>query len=326
MKLAGLSFSDVRGFADKRFEFASDAAARPHDIVLVTGPPAAGKTRFLEAILAGLEVVGPYVGIVRGRDWVYDGRVATIGLSLWLDDDERQLTEVPRGPVHAFARLSAEGLAAQVDRKVARLVSRYGHDRETSKREYFPDNRQNAWGLRIDGLSPMEQSLLRPGRDSQKYSFLANFLGALRDDPARARLFAERLELLSPTVRYAPAADVDPTICFRSKKMAGARGAAQDREPPGSGMLAPVRGLSMAEGDAVLIAATATLINLDRSIVLFDTPELYVPENRIVAFVQALLKLGHDSQWIIATESPTLLASAGPSAVIQVEPSAQEVA
>ena len=49
MKLAGLSLSDVRGFADKRFEFASDAAAKPHDLVLVTGPAASGKTRFLEA-------------------------------------------------------------------------------------------------------------------------------------------------------------------------------------------------------------------------------------------------------------------------------------
>lgn len=322
MKLSGLSFSNVRGFADKRFDFSSDASARPNDLIVVTGAAASGKTRFLEAILTAFEVVGPYLGIVRPTDWTYGAQPARIELSLWLNDEERKLAEAAKGPVVAAATLSSNGVAAQAERNVSRLVSRYRHDRETSKREYFADNRQNAWGARIDGLHPIEQSLLRPTKDPQKYCFVPRFLESLRDDPAKAKSFADKLELLSPTVRYAPAPGEDSTICFRSRKMATSRGAVLDREPPGSSMLAPVGGLSSAERDAVLIAATATLVGLDHSIVFLDSPELYVSEDRIHGFVQSLLKLGHDNQFIVATESPALLQAVEPSLVVRVEPSA----
>lgn len=312
MKLSGLSLTNVRGLPDSRLSFAPDPSAKPWDLVVVTGAPASGKTRLLEAILAAFEVVGPYLGIVRPEEWAYDGRTATIDLSIWLDAEDRKLAPRASTPALASARISSQGVASQVDRDVSRLCSRYDHAPETSKREYFPEGRQIAWGARSDGLEPLEQGLLRPSKDPQKYAFLPRFLAKLREDAARARAFAERLELLSPTVRYAPSPDEDATICFRSRR--------------GEGILAPVRGLSSTEAESVLLAATATLIGLHRSIVLLDTPELYVAEDRIAAFVQSLLKLGHDNQWIVATESPALLAAVEPAWVVRLERAARGVA
>ncbi len=324
MKLARISFSDVRGFADRRWELAPEPSAKPYDVVVVTGPPASGKTRFLEAIIAGLEVAGPYLGIVRGGDWAYDARPATIDLGIWLDEEEARLANV-KNPANATVTFTASGVAAIVDRNVSRVLSRYTHDAEAGKREYFAENRQLAWGARSDGLEPMEQGLLRPTKDPQKYSFLPRFLTSLRDDPARARQFAEKLELLSPTVRYTPAPDEDPTICFRSRRQAPL-GSPQTREPAGSGILAPAHGLSTSEAEAVLLAATACLVRLTRSIVLLDTPELYVPEDRILPFVQSLLALGHDNQWIVATQSPALVGAMEQSSVIRLDPYARGAA
>lgn len=308
MKLSSLSLRDVKGLADQRLSFASGASGKPSNLVAVTGPPGAGKTRFLEAILAALEIAGPYLGVVRGEDWSYGARPATIELGLWLDDEERALVPSASAPAVAAVTLSSGGVAAHVDRALSHLLSRYEHTPTAAKREYFADNRQLSWAARADGLDALEQSLLRPTRDPHKYAFLPRFLTALRADDKKARAFAERLEMLSPTVRYRPAPDEDATICFRSRG--------------GEGILAPARGLSRSEAEAVVIAATATLIGLERSIVFFDTPELFVPEDRVVSFVQALLKLGYDNQWIFATESAALLGGLDASSVIRIEPRA----
>jgi hypothetical protein len=320
MKIAHVSFNDVRGVPDRRCDLAPGPGARPHDLILVTGPPASGKTRFLEGILAAFEVVGPYMGIVRAHEWAYESRRSTIELGLWLDEHERLAAPGLSTPAMATAVFGPDGVAAHVDRQLGRLCSRYRHDSETGKREYFPANRQRAWGARLDGVAPMEQSMLRPSRDPHKYAFIPRFLGTLRDDPARGRVFAEKLATLSPTVRYAPEPDEDTAICFRTQPMATVRGAGGGRAGAGSGPLAPIHGLSASEADAVIFAATAVMIGLSHSIVLLDTPELYVPEDRIVAFVQALLVLGLDNQWIVATQSPALLRAVDASALIRIEP------
>jgi len=318
VKVSHVTLGDVRGLPDRRFDLAPAPSARPHDLVLVTGPPASGKTRLLEAIVAAFEVVGPYVGIVRPHDWAYESRRSTIELGLWLDEAERLVAPAVSSPATAVATFSPDGVGAQVDRELGRLLARYRHDHEAGKREYFADNRQRAWGARIDGTTPLEQSMLRSSRDPHKYAFIPRFLHDLQGDPGRGKAFAERLASLSPTVRYAPEPGEDATICFRSRAMPSVRGGAADGA--GSAPLAPIHGLSASEADAVLIAATALMVGLSRSVVLFDSPELYVPEDRIVAFVQALLVLGQDNQWVVATQSPALCRAVDASAIIHVEP------
>lgn len=298
MKISHLALSGVASLPDLDCDFVSGSTGRPHDLIVVTGPAASGKTRLTELMLAVLETVAPYQGIVRASDWMTDpARGARVDIDLWLDGGSAG--PVDEGPpaqtAHAVVRFTRDGVSCDVDRKVVRYLSRYDHDPARGKREYFPENRGPAWGARTDGLGAHEQALLRSSRDPQKYSFVPRFLADLRTHPAAAKTFASHLELLSPTVRYTPAARTgDPTACFTSTA-----------NPSKSGML--YGSLSSSEADAVIMAATAALIGLNHSVVFLDRPELYVPPDRLVAWVEALAKLGQDNQWIVATSERGLV-------------------
>ncbi len=303
MKISHLALRGIAALPDLECDLMSGATGRPHDLVVITGPPASGKTRLCELILAVLETVGPYQGIVRGADWLADtaagggesrdrGRRARAELGIWLNEEEAKRAAThdrPRAVVH----FSPEGIRFEVDRAVGRLLSHYDHDPAHGKREYFPETRQRAWGARSDGLGALEQSLLRCSKDPQKYSAVPRFLGQLGNDLSRRRVFAEALERLSPTLRYAPVKTPDGGAYFSSRGRIGVH----------------YNELSGSEADAVLIAATASMIGLCHSIVVLDRPELYVPAARLVSWVQGLAMLGVDNQWFVATLDAGLAAS-----------------
>jgi hypothetical protein len=288
MKISRFAARGVLGLRDLDLDFASGASAGPSDLVIVSGPPASGKTRLFDLMLAALEAVGPYHGMVRASDWCADlGKGARIEIGLVVEGSPEGAAE------RAIVDFTAEGVRTSVDRRVAKLVSRYDHDPTHGKREYFPEGRQRAWGARCDGLGELEQSLLRSTKDAQKYSFVPRFLAELRHDARRRATFAQKLELLSPSVRFATAPRTDPTACFKNRM----------REE------VPFVELSSSESDAVIIAATATLLGLHRSVIFLDRPELYVSSDRLVELVEALLQLGEQNQWFIATSDRNLAAS-----------------
>lgn len=300
MKISRLASRGVANLPDLECDLVSSSTGRPHDLVVVTGPPASGKTRLCELLLASLETVGGYQGIVRASDWYADAeRGARVDLELWLDGDGPASV----GRANAVVRFTRGGALREVERAVGREVARYDHDPAHGKREYFPEGRQRAWGARQDGLGSQEQALLRCSKDPQKYSFVPRFLAQLASDPTRRPSFARGLELLSPTARYVPTArGQDPTTCFSNRR--------------GSGV--PYAELSSSEADAVIIAATAALIGLNHSIVVLDRPELYVPPHRLVAWLDGLLHLGQDNQWFVATSSEALVGAASRSQVISL--------
>lgn len=297
MKLSRLAVRGVAGLPDLDLDLGSAPGGRPHDLVVITGPAASGKTRLCELVLAALEAVGGYQGIVRGEDWHADAeRGARVDLTMQMDGDAAGGAEAS-----ATVHFRQGAVVREAPRAVSRALSRYDHDPAHGKREYFPEGRQRAWGARQDGLGAAEQALLRCTKDPQKYSFVPRLLAAFASDPGRRAIFARGLELLSPTVRYAPVArGQDPTTCFANRR--------------GSGV--PYVELSSSEADAVLIAATAALIGLSHSIVFLDRPELYVPPDRVVSFVQGLMSLGDDNQWFLATSSEALVAAVGRSQVV----------
>jgi hypothetical protein len=288
MKISRFTARGVLGLRDLDLDFTAGAPGGPRDVVIVSGPPASGKTRLFDLMLAALEAIGPYHGMVRAEDWCADlGKGARVELGLSVEGSPVGAAE------HAVVDFTADGVLTAGNRKVAKLVSRYDHDPTHGKREYFPEGRQRAWGARCDGLGELEQSLLRSTKDAQKYSFVPRFLAELRHDVQRRATFARQLELLSPSVRFAAAPRKDPTACFKNRM----------REE------VPFVELSSSESEAVIIAATATLVGLHRSVIFLDRPELHVSSDRLAEFVEALLQLGEQNQWFIATSDRNLAAS-----------------
>lgn len=306
MRLSRLVSRGVSGLPDLECDFVSTSTGRPHELVVISGPAASGKTRLCELMLAALEAVGPYHGIVRASDWYADpAKGARVELGLWSDEatdaDGRAAQHAVQS--QAVIHFTEKGLVCEIERAVGRQLSRYDHDPSHGKREYFPEGRQRAWGARGDGTAPLEQCLLRSTKDPQKYSFVPRFLAELQDDPKRAHVFANGLELLSPTVRYSPVSRTgDPTTCFASRGRKGA----------------PYAELSSSEVDAVLIAATVALTGLRNSIVYLDRPELYLPPDRLVSWVQNLARLGDGNQWFVASSDAGLAAGVDRSQLISL--------
>lgn len=306
MKISRLALRGIAGLPDLEQDLVAPGTGRPHELVVISGPPASGKTRLCDLIMAALEMVGPYQGIVRAPDWYADpDKGARVELELVVDEGEEGAAPARGRAVIDFAR---GGVRCDVDRALSRQAARYDHDPKHGKREYFPEGRQRSWGARQDGMAAIEQMLVRSTKDPQKYSFIPSFLEALPKDAARQRAFAAGLELLSPSVRYEPAPRraEDPTACFSNL---GKRGATYAQ-------------LSSSETDAVLIAATAALIGLHHSIVVLDRPELHIAPDRLKAWSQALLGLGQGNQWFLATSDAAFAASVDKSQHISLGPEA----
>ena len=304
MKLLRATFLSIRGLPDATFDFGDPHRGVPHDVVVITGPPASGKTRVLEALLAAKDVIAPYGPMINGAPWITGGSSsAKIELAFVLDADEQKRAGVTEPVVSAEALFSPRLCRGEADEGLIALLQSYEHTPRSGKVEYFPANRAILSSGPMHGLSAIEQRTLRTTRDPRKYSFLPRLLFALTWDGAYAEArdrFEAAVASLSPTVRYMGPNPADPSVCFTSG---------------GGPRMAPSE-LSGSESAAVLIAATATLVRFERSLVLLDRPESSVDEGAIVPWLQAVRALAGDLQLIVASSSPALLAAVDPQAVV----------
>jgi hypothetical protein len=306
MRLLQATFLSVRGLADAAWSFGDPWTGEPRDVVVITGPPASGKTRFLEAILAAKEAIAPYGLRPKGGPWIADGApAAKIELTFLLDEEEQRRVRSAERVVRAEAILTESGSRCHVDPEVATLLMVYAHDPEHGKIEYLPANRAVVVGGHMHGVSTAEQRLLRVTRDERKFSFIPRLLAAFTWDgrfaEARAR-FAGMLAELSPTARYLAPNQDHPLVCFSSRG-----------SPP-----LHLAQLSATEAQAVLVAAAAALVRYERSIVLIDRPEVSAGERALVAWVEAVREVTGAAQLIVATDSPALVAAAPSRATVSV--------
>ncbi len=303
MKLLRATFLSIRGLPDITCEFGDAISGAAFDVVVITGPPSSGKTRMMEAILAAKEVLAPYGPLLTGEAWIREGEsAAKIELTFALDADELRASGLEQPIVKAEALFNPRACRREADEGFLSVLERYEHDPRYGKIEYFPANRTLPPPGHPHGLYAIEQRLWRITRDVRKYNFVPRLLMELSTNPTNAARFSAALESLCPTLRYVGSTGGEFLRCFSSHK----RSARMPHE------------LSTTESDAVVIAATATLLHFEKSIVFIDRPESSASEANIVAWAQAVRALATDVQIILATSSPALVASADPRSVLNL--------
>jgi hypothetical protein len=296
MKIQRVTYLGVRGVPDLTLDLLDPATDAPHDLIVLTGPPASGKTRALEVLATALEAVAPHGPAIDGQPWIGAGSAAKVVVVLHLDEEERTYAGGDAAGYEAEVTFLPDRVDAAADEGLVAVLERYDHQHRTGKIEYLPSSRRLALEQPWTGLSALEQAALRAGKDPRKYSFVPRLLRALEPGSAPARAFADALASLSPTCRYQqPPAGPGLPRCFTSR----------------SGAAVTAAELSHAEADAVLLAATAVALQLTRSIVLIDRPELHVPPASVPGFVAGLRTLGEDNQLLVASTSPEVQAAPG---------------
>lgn len=304
MKLTQATFLSVRGLPDLTWDLARGTSGGAHDLVAVTGRPSSGKTRLLEAILAAKEVIAPYGPPVAWELWVRPGdSAAKIELTFRLDDDEQRRAGGIGETVRAEALFGPKSIRSEADDAFVAVLERYDHNPRYGKLDYFAANRGLPVPGAMHGLSAFEQRLYRLTREPRKYSFVPRLLFEIGMDPARAERLRAALAGLCPDLRYVGPSAGDPLRCMSSR----------------GGPAALPTELSTSEAEALLFAATATLVSYERSIVLIDRPEQSASERSIVGFMGAMRALASDVQLIVATSSPALLASMEQGAILNLD-------
>ena len=302
MELLRATFLSIEGLADRTVSFA-DSAGRANPVTLLTGPPASGKTRMLSALIAAKEVIAPYGLPVTAQSFIRRGTAAAkVELTFQLSENEQKLCGGIEPIVEAEALFNGNRCSAEVDAGFASLVERYEHDPRYPKFDYFPANRALPPPGAAQGLSAFEQRIWRLKAEPRKYGFVPRLLLSLATDAAARARFESALAGLSSTVRYCTPRVEDALSCFSSR----------GSEPRSTDAL------STSEVDAIIFAATATMVRHESSIVLVDRPESAVDEVSLPAWLDGLRGLAPDVQLIVASGSPALRGCVPPAATISL--------
>ena len=317
MRVRKVRVDGFRGLPDQEFSLVNPRTDSAHEIVLVTGGRASGKTSFLEAIIAAKEQVGPYGPAASASSLLRPG-VSTAKVRVEWEFSNGERDRYGTGQ-RAFVSESIFGDLVldppEPDPALAALLSEYIPEPEFGKVEYFHASRRLPYGSTIDLSRSAGDSLdrmMRLGRDDTKYSGLVRFIveaglgldvdaEGKRKPPGRIK---RAFEALCPT-----------------KELGGLYKAGDAMLPvflDGQRRAYSLAQLSDSELDALLFAATFVRAGIGQSIVLVDTPEKHLGDAEAREFVKALATLGADNQLIVATQSAALVSSVRADQVIRL--------
>jgi hypothetical protein len=300
MKIQRATFIGVLGVPDLTVDLTDPRIGVPHGLVVVSGPSASGKTRMIEALIAAKEAIRSYGPMAAGAPWIRAGS-AKILVTIHLDEAEREFAGTASQTLEGEVIFHPDRISAEADEGLRAVLGRYSHNPLYGKVDYFPAERRIPTFPPYPGLGPAEQRLMRLAKDPRKYGFVLPFLHSIAHESARRERFAASLAALSPSCRYVPNAFEDAIPrCFSSR----------------GGEPVTAMQLSHGEADAVMFAATAAAIGLDRSLVFVDRPDLHVDE--LEPFIAGLVSLGHDNQ-LILTGGPRLAAAARGAQVVTLK-------
>ena len=308
MRIHKLETTGVRGLRDAAWSLDAGQGG-PGRVTVVTGPPRAGLTTFLDAITfsaARLAVGGLAVDtadVLRAG-----GDAAMIRTTFWLDAGERAFGGVAEETVQAEVVFLRGGPGRAVaDPALLGLMSRYDHSPTLSKVVPIPALRVVDGGVPLLGDFESEQRRRHLARDAAK------FVGLPAALVRHASGFGER-------ARFEGVQRLFRALCDTAE-LAGV-GVTGLEFALGSGGRVALQQLSFSERNAFVLAATVVLMGLQRSIVLLDTPELGLAPGVAARWLDVLREATPDAQWIVATRDPQLVASAPPAARITLGPAA----
>lgn len=280
MRLLSIEAIDVLGVANGVYSFAK-TPDEAHERVLILGGPGSGKTRLLELIIGAREVLTN--GVERWFDpmhFVRPEHETSKVILAWQLTTEEQTTIGASSPIVKSEVIFLDDELDEVDSRLAYLLEQYSHDDATPKFEYFAEQRRLDIGGGDGSLEESEQSFLRASPNPRKFAWIPLFMRRLPEVPEQASRFKITLEKLSASCTY----DLE-------RHLLASRGRT----------VRHLSHLSASEADAVMFAATATLVGLSNSIVLVDRPELHGIDQ--VRALDGLSALGKDNQLILATSS-----------------------
>lgn len=305
MRIVELETAGVRGLRDAAFRFSPERGGAGH-VTVVTGPPQAGLTTFLDAIAlsaARLAVAGSSPNAEEALR--AGGTTATIRTTWWLDTDER-----------AYGGTSEENLAAEVvfkrnelgradaDPALLGLMSRYDHSATLSKVVSIPARRLHAGGFPAFLDFTVDQQYKRLTDDPERFASLPHALAK------HALGLGERARFEDVQRLFGELGD--------SARLVGASPTLQPEFTVSSGLRVPLERLSFAERNAFVLAAVPVLLGLQRSVILLDTPELGLAPGVAARWLEALRGYAPDAQWIVASRDPAVVASVEPACRIQL--------
>lgn len=289
MKIHGLSWAGVTGLRDGKADFAGSAGL-PADLVAVTGPPGSGKSRLLALIAHTKERLAPY-GSPPADDLVTSG-AAKVVMQWWLSESEQRLVGARDRLLQSEVLYPRpKGLAPLTDPSLIEILERYSHSPEIGKLDYVPPDRAKPTIAGASGDLVAEQKRKRLASGSGKYASIKQL--AVQCMRARDPRVPELRGLFSDLCRTRrlgnPTADGDIDMLAPS------------------GAHIPLRHASSSEWEAFAMAATVVLVGLQSSIVLYDTPELYIEGPDAAERLASLRRYAPTTQLIVATRSIPVL-------------------
>lgn len=283
MRLARVSCAGVRGVPDGDYAFSPPGSDDPFDFVLIHGPSASGKTRLLDAIVAAKELIAPSGMDFDQRAFVAPGGGTARMEVVWVFEEDDSPVRFHDAVVESEVVF---GVAPEPPGALSFELSVYEHGPDAPKLEYFHAQRRIVEVPAV-GLHPDVHKPLRGSKNPRKYAFVGALLRRLGAE--QRAFFTERLARLGATCGLDPEGALRGERPFRSRR----------GDPIG------LADLSSSDEEAVLLAATATLVGLDRSIVLIDRPEMFLPLDE-ARLPEALCALGRGAQVIAASSHPRL--------------------
>lgn len=301
MRIRAIELQGVRGLPSRTWDFPRTSDA---DVIVVTGPRASGKTSFLDAIVAAKEKVAPYgAGDSRWARLVPEGqRAAKVTLSWETDATERERVHLEDELFSTEAILGeALGLPPRPSRAVTALLGTLS-DEPHGRVTYFHDSRQLPTPVSFESDATGKTHRLT----SRNLKFVDVYPVLARPELASARARASaHLASLCPDLEVKglnlQGGSYEPMLGSRS-----------------SGALRPYSSLCASERQAALFALHVARVELARSVVIVDSPELGFGDDGAVDVMRAMLSWGHDNQLIFATASRALAAAVPPARVVEL--------